>query len=729
VDVSPRNENPGTITIQGFWESDILTPVRYPEENITCFLSNRDITLTANPKDGYQFEYWEFSLWPQDLNESTDRTSNPITFRNINYDYPDSNYARVITAHFTRIAGPPPAPQNVEATDGQHTGMVVITWSSVAADSYKIYRADSRQGNYIPLDQTTGTSYEDTTVTGENVYYYRVKASNQYGDSSYSEIDSGYAYVDPTVEPPPPVYEYEEITVEDAKQMLDTMPDVIVMDVSIPAYYQDSHILCAINRTWDDLFENMNYDIISDYTDYPVLVYDQDETTSASAANFLSTQGFSEVYHLTGGLDQWMTNGFETVDSSSSHECSLPPMALAGQDLEVFENETLTLDGSGSQAPDNNTMSYEWEQFSGTTATIVNPASAQTEVISPYVQEGGERLIFHLIVTDSQNNRDTDSVSVDVIWSASEPVADAGENLEVLETHRVQLDGSGSYDNDGDIESYAWAQVDGSGHIVGLVNPSSASPYFTAPELEEGTVDLVFQLTVTNTRGTTSTDEVTVTVVDGGDPPKADAGIDQTGEYPGREIHLDGSGSEGVSDDSIQSYEWTQVSGPTAIIRNANSPTPTVIIPEIEGESAQIVLELTVTDENGLINTDQVKLVVSQATEPPTANAGEDQEVIKGSTVVLDGSESSDPDDGIASYAWSQTGQGPTVELSGNTTQNPEFTAPDVEEETVLTFELTVADSAGNEDTDQVGISVLPTTSGEGGGGGGGGCFISTLKF
>jgi hypothetical protein len=69
------------------------------------------------------------------------------------------------------------------------------------------------------------------------------------------------------------------------------------------------------------------------------------------------------------------------------------------------------------------------------------------------------------------------------------------------------------------------------------------------------------------------------------------------------------------------------------------------------------------------------------------------------------------------------------VELSGNTTQNPEFTAPDVEEETVLTFELTVADSAGNEDTDQVGISVLPTTSGEGGGGGGGGCFISTLKF
>jgi hypothetical protein len=132
VDVSPRNENPGTITIQGFWESDILTPVRYPEENITCFLSNRDITLTANPKDGYQFEYWEFSLWPQDLNESTDRTSNPITFRNINYDYPDSNYARVITAHFTRIAGPPPAPQNVS--------FVQKCWHEVSPSGLKLKR-------------------------------------------------------------------------------------------------------------------------------------------------------------------------------------------------------------------------------------------------------------------------------------------------------------------------------------------------------------------------------------------------------------------------------------------------------------------------------------------------------------------------------------------------------------------------------------------------------------
>jgi hypothetical protein len=97
--------------------------------------------------------------------------------------------------------------------------------------------------------------------------------------------------------------------------------------------------------------------------------------------------------------------------------------------------------------------------------------------------------------------------------------------------------------------------------------------------------------------------------------------------------------------------------------------------------------------------------------------------------VVLDGSQSSDPDDGIESYAWQQTGEGPEVELSGATTETPEFTAPDVDEETALTFELTVTDYSENEDTDQVEIRILPAASSGGGGGGGGGCFISTLKF
>jgi len=62
----------------------------------------------------------------------------------------------------------------------------------------------------------------------------------------------------------------------------------------------------------------------------------------------------------------------------------------------------------------------------------------------------------------------------------------------------------------------------------------------------------------------------------------------------------------------------------------------------------------------------------------PTADAGPDQTVNEGDTVTLDGSNSSDLDDGIASYLWDQTG-GTPVPLSDPTAVQPTFTAPDVD--------------------------------------------------
>jgi hypothetical protein len=44
----------------------------------------------------------------------------------------------------------------------------------------------------------------------------------------------------------------------------------------------------------------------------------------------------------------------------------------------------------------------------------------------------------------------------------SDPIADAGVNLEVDENSNVVLDGRGSIDRDGEISSYSWIQVDGS---------------------------------------------------------------------------------------------------------------------------------------------------------------------------------------------------------------------------------------------------------------------------
>jgi PKD repeat protein len=92
--------------------------------------------------------------------------------------------------------------------------------------------------------------------------------------------------------------------------------------------------------------------------------------------------------------------------------------------------------------------------------------------------------------------------------------------------------------------------------------------------------------------------------------------------------------------------------------------------------------------------------------QPPVANAGPDQTADEGQFVNLSGSNSTDPDDGIASYHWIQVGE-PSVVLSDPNGQQPTVTAPDVGAAGAsLTFELTVVDHGGLENTDSCVVNV-----------------------
>ncbi|MGB6012510.1 MAG: PKD domain-containing protein, partial [Desulfobacterales bacterium] len=92
--------------------------------------------------------------------------------------------------------------------------------------------------------------------------------------------------------------------------------------------------------------------------------------------------------------------------------------------------------------------------------------------------------------------------------------------------------------------------------------------------------------------------------------------------------------------------------------------------------------------------------------QPPMANAGPDQTVDESQLVNLSGSNSTDPDDGIASYHWVQIGE-PSVILSDPNGQSATFTAPDVGTAgACLSFELTVTDHSGLERTDSCIVNV-----------------------
>jgi hypothetical protein len=87
----------------------------------------------------------------------------------------------------------------------------------------------------------------------------------------------------------------------------------------------------------------------------------------------------------------------------------------------------------------------------------------------------------------------------------------------------------------------------------------------------------------------------------------------------------------------------------------------------------------------------------AQANNPPVANAGLDQTVYEFSTVQLDGTGSSDPDNDSLTYSWTQIA-GTAVTLSNASSAQPTFTAPSqphAAQET-LTFSLTVRDTSGS---------------------------------
>ncbi len=107
----------------------------------------------------------------------------------------------------------------------------------------------------------------------------------------------------------------------------------------------------------------------------------------------------------------------------------------------------------------------------------------------------------------------------------SAPVANAGNDQTVDEETQVTLDGSHSYDPDGDSITYQWTQV--SGPTVTLSDPNSANPGFTAPQVTETTY-LEFELVVSDGQLSSEASVATVTVLDTNQPVDCSSALPST---------------------------------------------------------------------------------------------------------------------------------------------------------------------------------------------------------
>ena len=403
-------------------------------------------------------------------------------------------------------------------------------------------------------------------------------------------------------------------------------------------------------------------------------------------------------------------------------------LADAGPDQTVREGDTVILDGSNSSYH-NFIIGYFWQQTGGSlSVTLTDANTAKASFIAPIVGPEGTSLTFQLTVIYYYYGfifSDTDTAIVNVVFVNDPPTADAGPDQNVDEETTVTLDGSNSFDPDDDIESYRWKQV--AGPSVTLSNPQAAKPTFLAPNVSEDGTSLTFELTVTDVGGLKATDTTTVNVTGENDPPTADAGPDQNVDEE-TTVTLDGSNSFDP-DDGIESYRWKQVAGPSVSLSNPEAVQPSFLAPNVEPDGVSFTFELTVADVGGLQSSDTTIVNVTWLNDPPTANAGADQTVVEKSTVTLDGSNSSDSDDGIASYRWKQVA-GASVTLSDPTEHRPTFEAPSFDDsgDQPLIFELIITDAGGLQSSDSTNVTVSNFEK-DNPGASGGGCFIDTAAY
>ena len=381
--------------------------------------------------------------------------------------------------------------------------------------------------------------------------------------------------------------------------------------------------------------------------------------------------------HLS--TEQGVPTGFgEEDDACEEAPANQPPLARGKTSVTSgIAPLTVTLDATESSDPDGTIVSYRWEWETGsaegevTTATFTAPNAYD----------------ITLTVTDNEGATDSEVMTLTVVEPgnlAPTAVASATPTTGTAPLV-VELDASGSSDEDGTIVSYSWAIPD-----QDTLTELAPTVTFT----EAGTYPVV--LAVTDDDGATAMDTVTVTVVEPEPEPENVAPVavatatPTTGTAP-LEVQLTGSASTD-EDGTIVDYAWS-IAGRD----NLTEADPVVTLEE----AGEYAIVLTVTDDDGATDADTVLVTVTVpepeniapvavATATPTSG-------IAPLEVQLAGSGSSDEDGTIVTYTWTIPGSADVAEVS------PSVTLATAGEYAIV---LTVTDDDGATASDTVTVTV-----------------------
>ncbi len=370
-----------------------------------------------------------------------------------------------------------------------------------------------------------------------------------------------------------------------------------------------------------------------------------------------------------------------------------PPKAVVNATpMDGYAPLTVTLDGSGSFDPDGGVITlYEWD-FDYDGVSFTPDAFGQTVTFTYNTTLNFQNFTAALRVTDDDAPPGTDIETVVITVRKNPPpvasfTASPFSGFAPLE---VNFDASGSYDPDGgNLVLYEWDfDYDGTFNTdqtgIAASNEYSTSNNFRAA------------LRVTDDEGLTTLAEKLV-YVGGNPPPIAMASCAPTYGISPLNVTCSGSGSFDPDETNrIVTYSWDF---------GDNSPPATGVTVSHRyvstAPSIVFVVTLTVTDDEGLTDSEIVRITVG-GNPPPVA-------IIEATptwgdaplTVSFDGRKSFDPDatNIILSYEWDFTDDG-IFDFAG------QIASFRYDANGVYTARLRVTDDEGNQDEDTIQIYV-----------------------
>jgi PKD repeat protein len=260
------------------------------------------------------------------------------------------------------------------------------------------------------------------------------------------------------------------------------------------------------------------------------------------------------------------------------------PVAVPGGPYAGLRQQPLAFDGTASNDPDADTLSYSWDFGDGTQGTGPTPTHA-------YASTG--TFTVTLTVSDGVTTSAAASTTAEITAPPNaDPVAHAGGPYSGVRQQVIAFDGTGSSDPDGDTLTYSWDFGDGT--------PAEAGPTPTHAYTTLGTFTVT--LTVGDGKGGSSTAAATATITNRA--PLASAGPDQTVEL-GAAVTLVGTGSD--PDGDPVALEWRDALGSLV----GTTPAVTLTLPLGVHD-----LTFTVTDGVGGSATDPVRVTVQDITPP-----------------------------------------------------------------------------------------------------------------